>query len=336
MGYDFELVTIRYRPGVALNIIGAFGASRYTIRDLELFRDADTPAVAALLAACPVVKVARGEPVEDGLRARLYVVLSGSLCVQPATAAGESEIQRILPGESVGEQSVLDDAANLDAIAALEDSELLVIEPALVWRLIDEANGVARNLLRLLSFRIRAANALLRRRQKLGEFYRQLSMNDGLTGLFNRAWLNDMLPKLVARSRQDGSPLSLVMIDLDHFKRFNDTHGHMAGDTALATAAAVIRNALRPSDFAVRYGGEELMAILPNTNRVLAVMVAERLCGRLREAVVFDDMRIALPHVTGSFGVASLVPGQDERTLVEAADEALYRAKQAGRDRIHT
>jgi diguanylate cyclase (GGDEF)-like protein len=334
MRYDFTLVLIPHSPEPALNIIGAFGASRYAIRDLELFRDADTPAVAALLAACPVVKVAKGEPVEDGLRARLYVVLSGALGVQPAT--GEGEVQRILPGESVGEQSVLDDAANLDAITALEDCELLVVEPALVWRLIDEANGVARNLLRLLSFRIRAANALLRRRQKLGEFYRQLSMNDGLTGLYNRAWLNDMLPKLVARSRQEGSPLSLVMIDLDHFKRFNDTHGHMAGDTALATAAAVIRGALRPSDFAVRYGGEELMAILPNTNRTLAVMVAERLCGRMREAVVFDDMRIALPHVTGSFGVASLLPGQDERTLVEAADEALYRAKQAGRDRICT
>ncbi|WP_109370501.1 MULTISPECIES: GGDEF domain-containing protein [unclassified Massilia] len=319
-----------------MNMIGAFGASRYAIRDLQLFRDADTPAVAALLAACPIVRVTAGEPVEDGLRARLYIVLSGALGVQPATAAGAGEIQRILPGESVGEQSVLDDAANLDAITALEESELLVIEPDVLWRLIDEANGVARNLLRLLSFRIRAANALLRRRQKLGEFYRQLSMNDGLTGLYNRAWLNDMLPKLVARSRQDGSPLSLVMIDLDHFKRFNDTHGHMAGDTALATAAAVIRNALRPSDFAVRYGGEELMAILPNTNRLLAVMVAERLCGRLREAVVFDDLRIALPHITGSFGVASLARGQDERALVAAADAALYRAKEAGRDRICT
>jgi diguanylate cyclase (GGDEF)-like protein len=336
MRYDFELVNIHYLPEVALKIIGAFGASRYALRDLELFRDADTPAVAALLADCPVVRVARGEALEDGLRARLYVVLSGSLGVQPANAAVDTEVQHILPGESVGEQSVLDDAANLDAIAALEDSELLVVEPALVWRLIDEANGVARNLLRLLSFRIRAANAQLRRRQKLGEFYRQLSMNDGLTGLYNRAWLNDMLPKLVARSRQDGAPLSLVMIDLDHFKRFNDTHGHIAGDTALATAAAVIRGALRPTDFAVRYGGEELMAILPNTNRVLGVMVAERLCARLREAVVFDDMRITLPHITGSFGVASLVPGQDEHALVDAADAALYRAKEAGRDRICT
>ena len=319
-----------------MNIIGAFGASPYTIRDLQLFRDADTPAVAALLAACPVVKVAQGEPVEDGLRARLYVVLSGSLGVQPATAAGEGEVQRILPGESVGEQSVLDDAANLDAITALEDSELLVVEPALVWRLIDEGNGVARNLLRLLSFRIRAANALLRRRQKLGEFYRQLSLNDALTGLYNRAWLNDMLPKLATRARQDGAPLSLVMIDLDHFKRFNDTHGHLAGDTALCTAAATIRAALRPTDYAVRYGGEEMMAILPHTSRDLAVLVAERLCDRVRAAIVFDDMRLPLPHITGSFGVATLDAGQDERALVAMADAALYRAKESGRDRICT
>jgi diguanylate cyclase (GGDEF)-like protein len=189
----------------------------------------------------------------------------------------------------VGEQSVLDEAANLASMTALEDTELLVIEPEILWQLIDQNNGVARNLLRLLSFRIRAANALLRRRQKLGEFYRQLSLNDGLTGLYNRAWLADRLPELVQRAREDGTPLSVVMIDLDHFKRFNDTHGHIAGDAALCTAAGVIRAALRPSDFAVRYGGEEMMALLPNTGPAAAVMVAARLCARLREAPVLGD-----------------------------------------------
>lgn len=315
-----------------MDLIGTFGASRYAIGDVQLFRDADAPAVAAALAGCALVRLRAGEALEDGLRARLYIVLAGSLAVEDAL--GEGNVERILPGESVGEQSVLDDAANLDAIAALEDSELLVIEPDLLWQLIDGHNGIARNLLRLLSFRIRATNARLRRRQKLGEFYRQLSFNDGLTGLYNRAWLNDALPKLVTRARQDNAALSLVMIDLDHFKRFNDTHGHMAGDSALVTAASAIRAALRPTDFAVRYGGEEMMAILPNTPQALALMVAERLCARMREAVVFDDMRLPLPHITGSFGVATLVPGQDERSLIERADAALYRAKQAGRDRI--
>jgi diguanylate cyclase (GGDEF)-like protein len=316
--------------------LGSFGASRYAIRDLQLFRDADTPAVAAALAPCAVVRVARGDQVQDSLHARLYIVLSGALGVAAETGMGEGTIERILPGESVGEQSVLDEAANLAAMTALEDTELLVIEPEPLWQLIDQNNGVARNLLRLLSFRIRAANALLRRRQKLGEFYRQLSLNDGLTGLYNRAWLADMLPKLVARAREDGTPLSLVMIDLDHFKRFNDTHGHIAGDSALCLAAGVIRAALRPSDFAVRYGGEEMMALLPNTGLAAGAMVAARLCARIREAPVFEDGRLPVPHITGSFGVASLEPGQDGRALVEAADAALYRAKQAGRDRVCT
>jgi diguanylate cyclase (GGDEF)-like protein len=318
-----------------MDTIGPFGASRYAIRDLHLFRDADTPAVAAALAPCAVVRVARGNQVQDSLHARLYIVLAGALGVAAETAMGDGTLERILPGESVGEQSVLDEAANLASMTALEDTELLVIEPEILWQLIDQNNGVARNLLRLLSFRIRAANALLRRRQKLGEFYRQLSLNDGLTGLYNRAWLADRLPELVQRAREDGTPLSVVMIDLDHFKRFNDTHGHIAGDAALCTAAGVIRAALRPSDFAVRYGGEEMMALLPNTGPSAAVMVAARLCARLREAPVLGDGR-PLPHVTGSFGVASLELDQDARALVEAADAALYRAKQAGRDRVST
>ncbi|WP_296946968.1 GGDEF domain-containing protein [uncultured Massilia sp.] len=313
---------------------GTFGASRYAIGDLDLFRGAATPAVAAELANCTIVRVAKGDQVQEGLRARLYIVLAGALGVEASWSVGDDRLEHILPGESVGEQSVLDEAANLAAMVALEDTELLVIEPDLVWQLIERHHGVARNMLRLLSFRIRAANALLRRRQKLGEFYRQLSFNDGLTGLYNRAWLNDMLPRLVARARQDGAALSLVMIDLDHFKRFNDTHGHLAGDGALCAAAGALRAGLRPTDYAVRYGGEEMAAILPDTSRELAMAVAQRLCLRLRETVVFDDMRLPLPHITGSFGVATLAPGQDERALVTAADAALYRAKEAGRDRI--
>ena len=315
--------------------ISTFAASPYAVRDLQLFRDADDPAVTRALAPCAVVRVAAGQRVEDGARARLYIVLSGSLEVAPDAHSGDdSGVTRVMPGESVGEQAVLDDAVNLAAMTALEDCELLVIEPELVWQLIDCSNVLARNLLRLLSFRVRAANAQLRRRQKLGEFYRQLSLNDGLTGLYNRAWLGEMLPKLAMRARQDGSPLSIVMIDLDHFKRFNDTHGHIAGDAALSAAAGVIRDSLRPSDFAVRYGGEELMAVLPDTPLSLAEMVAERLAERLRTALVFPDMRLPLPHITGSFGVACLEAGGDEHALMAAADAALYRAKQAGRDRV--
>lgn len=319
-----------------METIGTFGASRYSIRDLQLFCESDEPAVLDALAGCEVVRVAKGSRVEDPFLARLYIVLSGALAVESDVPVGihDGTVTLIHPGESVGEQAVLDESPNLSRISAVEDSELLVIEHELVWRLIDESVALPRALLRLLSFRVRAANALLRRRQRLGEFYRELSLNDPLTGLYNRAWLNEMLGKLVARACQDGRPLSLVMIDLDHFKKFNDTHGHLAGDSALCTAANVIRAALRPTDFAVRYGGEEMLVVLPETGGKVALSVAERLCRRLRAAVVFDDMRLPLPHITGSFGIATLAPGLDENTLLEAADAALYRAKQAGRDTI--
>ena len=319
-----------------LEQIGTFGASEYRLRDLQLFADADETEVAAALADCAIVRLPAGEELEDAFRARLYIVLSGSLNVAADMRTGltDGTVSKILPGESVGEQSVLDEAANLTPITAVDDAELLVIEPDLAWQLIDQANGVARNLLRLLSFRIRAANAMLRRRQKLGEFYRQLSLNDGLTSLYNRAWLADMLPKMVASAHRAGSPLSLLMIDLDHFKRFNDSHGHLAGDEALRTAARVIGHALRPSDFAVRYGGEEMLVILPETSEKLALMVAERLCKRMREAVVFEDMRLPMPHLTASFGVAALTMAMNEEALIGAADAALYRAKDGGRNRV--
>ena len=319
-----------------LKQITTFEASRYTLRDLQLFRDETAPAVAALLANSPVMLLAKGNSIEDGGQASLYFVLSGQLEIAPDTHAGDESggTSRISPGESVGEQAVLDDAVNLAAMTAVEDTELLVVGASLMTELIDHSQVLARNLLRLLSFRIRTANARLRRGEKLGEFYRQMSLNDPLTGLYNRAWLDDMLPKLATRATRDGKPLSLVMIDLDHFKRFNDTHGHIVGDIALSAAASAIRDALRPSDFAVRYGGEEMMAVLPDTSPELAHLVAERLCQRLRTAIIFTDMRMPLPHVTGSFGVASLSAGDDEQALMKAADEALYRAKEAGRDQV--
>lgn len=328
MGTNFE--------GLNLEQIGTFAASSYSLADLQLFEGAQDPLVARMLAGCPVVRLAAEQVVVHGQRARLYIVLSGALAVasEGRSDLADGTVSRVLPGESVGEQSVLDDAANLAHMRATEPTELLLIEADQLWKLIDDSNGVARNLLRLLSFRIRAANAQLRRRQKLGEFYRQLSMVDGLTGLQNRAWLNDVLPAMIGTAHAGGRPLSLVMIDLDHFKKFNDTHGHQGGDQALRTAASMLAGALRPSDFAARYGGEEMTVILPDTTESVALMVAERLCQRLRQAVVFEDMRVPMPQLTASFGVACLAAGQDEHALIASADAALYRAKEGGRNRV--
>jgi two-component system, cell cycle response regulator len=318
-----------------------FAASGYDIGGLYLFENITDPGVPAMLAQSRVAHFHSGQQIpvlQDG-QACVYVVLRGALGNTvidnaPDDQTRQTRTEKILRGESIGELSVLDDAIHTHTLTALEETDLLIIESYILWQLIDEAEGVARNLLRQLSFRLRAANAQLRSREKVGEFYRQLSMVDGLTGLHNRAWFNDRLSVMIDEAHAMQRSLSLIMIDLDHFKKFNDSHGHLAGDQALRTAAGVLSAALRPSDFAVRYGGEELLVILPDSNQAAARMVAQRLCDRMREAIVFDDMRTQLPHMTASFGVATLTPQQDANALIAVADAALYRAKEAGRNRI--
>lgn len=319
-----------------------FKDAKYRIEDIHLFRDITDDhlkLIRNIIKDCPVVKARAGQVVLDANSSgsRLFIVLNGALGITKLNEDNnhiENSITQYLPGECVGEISVLDEEIHSATISALSDSDLLVIEADTLWQLIDQSNGVARNLLQLLSFRIRTANAQIRSRQKVGEFYRQLSMVDGLTGLHNRAWLNAQLPPMIEHAHISGNPLSIILVDLDHFKRFNDEHGHLVGDDALQTAAKVLNAGLRPTDFAARYGGEEMMVILPGTTQKAAIGVAQRLCSRLSKTKVFPDPAKPLPHITGSFGVATLEAGQDFLQLISVADAALYRAKDAGRNQV--
>ncbi len=324
-----------------MELLSLFSRSEYQARHLQLFSDiseSDLSAVTKIIAPCSVMLVKAGQAVIAAHTTdnRLYVVLNGTLEVQSHENNGGSAGNNLqfLPGECVGELSVLDEEDQPNSIIATQNSELLVIEAETLWQLIDGSNGVARNLLRLLSFRIRTTNALLRRRHKVGEFYRQLSMIDGLTGIHNRAWLNSQFPQLIEHAHSTGSPLSIIMADLDHFKQFNDTHGHIIGDDAIQSTAKIMNSTLRPSDFAVRFGGEELLVILPDTHNEACYTVAERLCKKLEQTSVFTDERLPLPHITASFGVATLTAGQDIFSFIASADAALYRAKNEGRNRV--
>jgi diguanylate cyclase (GGDEF)-like protein len=153
---------------------------------------------------------------------------------------------------------------------------------------------------------------------------------DELTGLANRRQLATTLVREIAHSRRTHTPLAVVILDIDHFKAINDTHGHAAGDDALRHTAAVLRAAIRASDLAGRWGGEEFLLVLPDADTTAALGVADR-CRRALRAHHFDD----LGTVTASFGVATLQPLDDPETLIARADDALYAAKADGRDRVH-
>ncbi len=176
-----------------------------------------------------------------------------------------------------------------------------------------------------------------RQLNKLSERLVQLSREDGLTGLANRRHFNDTFLLEWERARRERHPLALVFADVDHFKAYNDNHGHIEGDRALAAVAAVMqRVATRPGDLAARYGGEEFVLLLPNTDCHGAREVAEQLLRAVDAKALPHRASSVGKHVTISIGVAAIVPDVHIAPvqLIDRADTALYEAKEAGRHRV--
>jgi len=158
-----------------------------------------------------------------------------------------------------------------------------------------------------------------------------LAITDGLTGLYNRRHFEDVLVRELRRAEREKAPLSLAMIDLDHFKEYNDHWGHREGDVELARIALRVKQAVRATDEAFRYGGDELAVLLPACPRAEAVAVAEK----IRFAINTDAAHLGERGLTASLGVATALDGVGTpRELVDAADRALYAAKARGRDRV--
>jgi len=160
----------------------------------------------------------------------------------------------------------------------------------------------------------------------------RLARQDPLTGLPNRRALEDELEREVARAARAGAPLAAVVLDVDHFKRVNDGHGHAAGDAVLAAVAARAAAALRAGDLLARVGGEEFAILMPGADLAAAAEAAERIRARVAEGPV-EAGGLALP-VTVSLGCAALAPGEVGRALLARADAKLYEAKGAGRNRV--
>lgn len=219
--------------------------------------------------------------------------------------------------------------------------QVILLNYAMVqrWRLLNQKLlDVEHNARTELEFKVHERTAQLRNTmrelEKANRKLSSLSLNDALTGLHNRRYLDNILPELCGEARRSGQPLALALVDADHFKSINDTWGHGFGDTCLQFIAEVLtRHVKRPRDVAIRFGGEEFALLLPGTDAAGALKVCIALLEDLAETPIpapdGSDVRITL-----SAGIATLESGEDQGHLFDRADQALYRAKHAGRNRV--
>ena len=187
--------------------------------------------------------------------------------------------------------------------------------------------------------RIVVAKTLERRRlQQLardGQYYRKLSQVDGLTDLYNHKFFHQLLDAELERAQRYDRKMAVLMIDIDHFKIYNDANGHPVGDLALGKIAWILRSSIRKCDFLARYGGEEFALIVPETDKAVGLRIAERLRKAVEDADFEGESVMPTGRLTISIGVSGYPDdGPTKRDLLARADRALYQAKQSGRNRV--
>lgn len=170
----------------------------------------------------------------------------------------------------------------------------------------------------------------IKKLEQANEFAKKAYYTDFATGLSNRYVLNERLPELVISSKKDKSPLSLLIADLDDFKKINDTYGHSVGDKVLVAFANVLKKTCRKEDICIRYGGEEFLVLMPNTNVSKATIVGEEICKVIRETKVLDDGNI----VTVSIGATQYIDDEHVDYWINRADKALYIKKGSGKNGV--
>jgi len=183
-----------------------------------------------------------------------------------------------------------------------------------------------------LQARLRSGRRIVELEEKL----RVQATHDSLTGLLNRGAIMERLVMEIERAGRDGAPLSIAMVDIDHFKNVNDTCGHAAGDAVLCRIARKLRETIRPYDFIGRYGGEEFIFVLPNCDTSMAIGIAERLRRSVASEAV--EAEASVVRITVSVGVAQAQLDEifDAESLIRSADAALFKAKEAGRNKVES
>ncbi|MFY9329134.1 MAG: GGDEF domain-containing protein [Georgfuchsia sp.] len=309
-------------------------ADRSRLEAGKLFGSVGLEEVGHLLDACNIETIAPGAHLlEPGVpNYHLYLVLDGELLVYPG-GAGLPEHVALGLGDCVGEISLIDGQQVSALVVPSRETRLLVISHDILWAMIERSHGIALNLLGILAGRLRNDNlALVANQADSLEFELAVSV-DALTGLHNRRWMQDAFTRAMQRCERDATPLCLILVDIDNFRRFNGKYGHVIGDGVLRQVANNLVEGLRSQDLLVRYGGEEFALLLPETSLDHGRQIAERLRISVANHAAVAGNNVA-ESVTISCGVAGMGVDNSLDTLLAAADEALLRAKHNGRNRV--
>ena len=306
---------------------------RYTREELEavpLFRFVPLECVEGILAHSTILELAAGEQFEPGDNAgrTLHILLSGRLAVHYDVKEREDPLF-LEQGEVVGEGIALGGPAVPCLLVAAAPSRIMVMEEDLIWSLAQVSHAAACNLLGIL----------LRRRQELepenfSGTIREYAIHgqnivDPLTGFQTRGWLEGILERQLSRIQASSKPLSLIVVDIDGFRDFNERHGRLAGDRALHVIAQSLRTYLRPSELVARYAGDTFAILLPDVTLATARMIADRLLYRVSTTVIDLPDGTLLPSLSISVGIAEAAPAATGSDLVQAAMADLDQTRTA-------
>jgi diguanylate cyclase (GGDEF)-like protein len=299
----------------------------------HIFHGMDFASIEYMLEHCAVRDLDAGDTLlqPEVPNRYLHLILEGELSVE--LVAQETLKHTLLSvGECAGEISLVDGKLPSALVIASKPTRILSVPHNTVWSLVDHSHEVARNLLTVIAGRMRNDNhALITSQNSKKQFEHQANV-DALTGIHNRHWMAEVFPRALHRSALNQQPVSIMLVDIDHFKKVNDTYGHLVGDLALKCVANCMATHLRPNDLLVRYGGEEFAILLPNADVNAAKILANRLRCIVAETEIQNDD--ATLSATISIGIAQAGDEQPLDTLINEADRALYLAKKLGRNRV--
>lgn len=320
---------------MSANELETLPISRAEFQRQEIFKNVAFESLAGYLLGCETFYPEPGTLLidPDQPQRRLLVLLDGLMEVQVESQGGVY-IDHIKPGHCAGEMSIFDNIKPSAKVYAKENCKVLIIDGETALAMLNASHDLCLNFLQLLSHRLRNNNKVVCEEEYHIRCIEENAKVDSLTGLHNRRWLEEMYTRELNRSNAGNLHLSAFMLDIDHFKKINDTYGHLVGDQVLIAVSKAILQCLRPTDMPVRYGGEEFTIFLPGTSIENAKVVGER----LRATV--ESMKIPLLDkkdfisVTISVGFTERKDGDSVETIIKRADDALYNAKESGRNRV--